>query len=229
MLVQDLIATSMSDLGLTAPEETPSPSELTRGQLSLNNMLASWSAQGLPIPTLTLERFPLTGQGLYSMGPSAEWPTVRPIKIEAVAVVSNNGARKAAHIATVEEFESFNDTTATGLFADLAFFDWAYPVMNVSLYPRPASGGQLEIQSYKPLTSYANLTDSVDLPPGYLRAIEWGLALELARTFGVPVTPDLIQLANDAKLSVTGLNEANLGKPSPVEPPSPAIPPQKAA
>jgi hypothetical protein len=227
MLVQDLIATAMSDLGLIAPEETPSPSELTRGQLSLNNLLASWSAQGVPVFSLTRELFVLTGAQSYTIGPGAVMATTRPVKVEAVAVVSSNGARRAVHIGTVEEWTAVMDTTATGLFAEICYFDGAYPATTIYLAPRPVSGSTLELESYKALTQYANLGDPIDLPPGYLRALEWGLALELARTFGVPVTPDLVQLATDAKISITGLNEAILGRPSPVEPP--LAQPEKAA
>lgn len=229
MLVQDIIATAMSDLGLIAPEETPSPSELTRGQQSLNNLLASWSSQGLPIPAITQEFFNLTGAQTYAFGPGLAFNAPRPIKLEAAAVALANGAKKACHIGTVEQWAAVYDNTATALFADLLYWDGNYPNGTISLYPRAAAGGTLTLWMYMPLTQYANLTDTVDLPPGYLRAIEWALGLELARTFGVPITADLIQMANDAKVSITGLNEAILGKPNTVEPANPAIPPQQAA
>src|SRR5215831_9294442 len=125
MTVQDIISTSMSDLGLTAPEETPSPSELTRGQLSLNNLLASWSVQGVPIPFITRENFPLTGAPAYSIGPSATgavFATTRPLKIEAATVQTPDGMTNPVHIATVEEYEAIVDKTATGLVANLLYY-----------------------------------------------------------------------------------------------------------
>lgn len=211
-----------------AEEETPSTSELTDAMYAANDILSSWSPQILPITPLTRESFVLTGAASYTMGTGGSWNTIRPVKIEAVSVVTTAGARKAARIVTVEEFASTADTTATGLFADIAYIDGGFPSMTVYLLPKPGSGNA-EVQSYKPLQPFANLSDTVTLMPGYTRALRWALAFEMAPEFGRPVSQELASLAADAKTSITGLNQATLGKPNTVEPANPAIPPQQAA
>ena len=170
----------------------------------------------------------MTGAASYTWGATGVWTTARPVKIETVAVVSPAGARKAARIVPVEEFESIADTTSTGLFAEVCFVDGGFPLLTVYLLPKPG-GGSAEIQSYKPLAPFVNLSDTVNLMPGYTRALRWALAFELAPEFGRPVSQELASLAADAKTSITGLNQAVLGKPNTVEPVNPAVPPVAAA
>jgi len=222
-----LLTSAIRSLGVVAAEETPSTSELTDALTAANDILSSWSPQILPITPLTRESFALTGAASYTFGTGGTWSSTRPVKIETIAVVTTAGARKAARIVPVEEFESTADTTTTGLFADICYIDGGFPMMTIYLLPKPATGNA-EIQSYKPLTAFANLTDTINLMPGYTRALRWALAYELAPEFGHPVSQELATLAADAKTSITGLNQATLGKPNTVEPMNPAVPAQQA-
>jgi hypothetical protein len=214
-----------------AAEETPSTSELTDALFAANDILSNWSPQILPVLPLLRELFPVAAVApAYTMGPGGNWNTARPVKVEAIAVIASNGARRPARIVTIEEFESMPDVTITGLFADVCFCDGGYPLMTFNLLPMPKSG-EIEVMSYKPLTAFVNLTDTIDLAPGYTRALRWALAFEMAPEFGRPVSQELASLAADAKTSITGLNQAILGRPNTVEVPAipPPIAPQSAA
>jgi hypothetical protein len=229
MLVQDLLTSAIRSLGVVAAEEVPSTSELTDALYAANDVLSSWSPQILPVLPLTRETFLLTGIGAYTLGPGGTWNTaVRPVKIEAMAVISSNGARRAVRLVPIEEYESMPDSTVTGLFAEVCYCDGGYPLMTLNLLPIPVSGGQADIASYKPLTAFANLSDTINLAPGYTRALRWALAFEMAPEYGRPVSQELASLAADAKTSITGLNQAILGKPNTVESANPAIPAQQA-
>jgi hypothetical protein len=195
---------------------------------AINDILSSWSTQILPITPLTRESFALTGAASYTFGTGGTWNSARPVKIEALGVVATNGARQAARRISVEEFTAVPDTTSTGLFAETWYADGGFPTVTVYLLPKPASGNA-EVESYKPLAPFVNLSDTVNIMPGYTRALRWALAFELAPEFGRPVTQELASLAADAKTSITGLNQAILGRPNQVEPANPAIPPQPAA
>lgn len=205
----------------------PSNSELTEALYAANDVLSSWSPQILPVLPLSVESFPATGQMAITMGIGGIFNTVRPVKIESVAVTSSGGARQPARLVPIEEFESRPDTTLRGLFAEVCYCDGGYPTMTLLFNPIPASGGMIEIASYKPLQAFNALTDTINLAPGYTRALRWALAFEMAPEFGRPVTQELTSLAADAKTSITGLNQAILGKPSPVEPMDLAVPPRQ--
>lgn len=218
----------MRTLGVIAAEETPNTSELTDGLLAANDILGSWSAQILPVTPLAIDSFVLTGAASYTFGPGGTAKTTRPVKLETIAIIAAGGARKPVHIASAEEWAQLADTSATGIFADNAFYDGAYPTSKLYLLPKP-SAGSCEFASYGQLTAFAALADVINLAPGYTRALRFALALDLAPEFGRPVTPELLQLGNDAKVSITGLNQAILGRPGSVEPATVAPPPMAAA
>jgi hypothetical protein len=232
MLVQDLLTAAIRSLGVVAAEEVPSTSELTDALSAANDILSSWSPQILPVLPMVREYFALTGLPSYTMGfNGGSLNTQRPVKIEAIAITSSNGARQPARMVTIEEFEARPDTTAHGLFAEVWWQDGGFPLISIFLLPVPAAGGQIEIASYKPLAAFVNLTDTINLAPGYTRALRWALAFEMAPEFGRPVSQELASLAADAKTSITGLNQAILGRPNTVEPPPvpPPVAPQQAA
>ena len=181
----------------------------------------------MPITPLTRETFPLTGVVSYTIGTGGMFNTPRPVKIEAIAITSAGGSRHPARLAPIEEYDSTLDTTLAGLFAEICFCDGGFPLMTLNFYPKPASGGTVDIASYKPLPPFANLTDTVSLMPGYTDALRWALAIELAPEFGRPVTQEMMALATNSKNRVTGLNQAVLGKPNTVEPMDPAVPPRQ--
>jgi len=210
-----------------AAEETPSNSELTDALYAANDVLSSWNPEILPVLPLKAELFNLTGTLTYTMGPGGTFNTTRSVKIESVAVTAN-GAQRACRLVTVEEWASIPDITRTGLFADMCIVNNGYPLMTVNFWPTPASGGLAVIYSYKPLAGFASLTDTVDLAPGYTRALRWALAFEMAPEFGRTVTQEMATLAANSKAQITGLNQAVLGKPSTVEPADPSVPPVQA-
>ena len=226
MTAQELINHALKDLGVLAAGESPSTEESSDALERLNDLLASWSAQALAVYEIKREQFVLTGSASYAIGSGQLWNTSRPVKIEAAAVTTVTGLRFPVEIATPEKWAAYTDTTATGLVAQLLWYDNGYPMATISLAPRPA-GGWLELYSYKELTAIASLNATVDLPPGYKRALITNLALELAPMFGREASPTLAANAADAKMSIFGLNRAVEGSPTPVEPPPPA-PPQPA-
>ena len=181
--------------------------------------------------------FPLTGIASYTIGTGVAAPnfnTARPVKIESAAVQNSAGGTRPVELATVEQWTSYADKTRTGISADLLWFDGAYPVATIWLIPMPVTGCSLNLYSYKALVQFATLADTVNLPPGYERAIIHSLAVELWPQYrpGDP-SASLVALAQDAKASIFGLNAAILGTPHsvavPVPPPisAPAVPAQQ--
>jgi len=227
--VQDLLTAAIRSIGVVAAEETPSTSELTDALYAANDILSSWSPQILPVLPLTRELFGLTGVAQYSFGPGGTWNSARPVKIEAIAIISSNGARQPVRPATIEEYVMRPDTIATGLFAEVWYCDGGFPMMNVFLQPIP-TGGNAEVASYKPLTQFGLLGDPLSLAPGYANALRWALAIEMAPEFGRPVSQEMMTRAVDSKMSITGLNQAILGRPNTVEPAAvpPPVPAQQA-
>jgi hypothetical protein len=57
--------------------------------------------------------------------------------------------------------------------------DYAYPLSNLSLWPYPNGPGQLELFVWQNIPQFASASDNFLCPPGYRRALEFNLAVEL--------------------------------------------------
>lgn len=212
MTVQELITAALRSLKVIGSGETPSVEELNDAFLALNQLIASWSAQALPIPQIVRETFALTGASSYSIGAGQTLNTVRPLRIRAAAVLSA-GMVIPLEVVTAEIY-------AAGLLNRVLFYDTGYPNGTVYIRPAPGNGAQLELHSYKPLAPLASLLSVLDLPPGYERALKFNLSGDLLSEYEVPahIAQYIIKNADDAKLSIQGLNAANLGPPVPQSP-----------
>jgi len=226
MTVQELINAALRTIGVLASGESPSSEESADGLAALNQLVASWTAQALPIYQITRESFPLTGALSYTIGTGQTFNTVRPIKIKAASVISMNNIAKAVRVVSAEEWATVLDKAATGTFAEVLFYDGGFPSGTIRMAPVPLFGSSLELYSYKPLSQFASLGDSISLPDGYLRALRFNLAVDLAPEFGRVIDPTLAAIANDAKTSIFGLNAAVLGPPAPGAVPPAQAPPE---
>lgn len=214
---QSIINDALTEFEAIAAGGSPSASESTFCLRRLNALIDSFSAQALPIPSIARESFTLTGAASYTIGIGQTFNTARPIKLESAAVTATNGARVPVRLVDVEIWNALMDSTRTGLFADILYYDNAYPAAKIYLAPAP-TGGSLELFSYKPLAQLAATTDTLSLPQGYERMLVLSLAVEVAGAFGAQVTQTMIDKANDSKISVFGENRATIGSPSQVEP-----------
>ena len=212
----DIAYSALRNLKVVAPGELAAAAELADLLVAVNTLIGSLSAQAIPIPYLTPVSIPLTGAQSYAV------PT-RPLKIETAQVALSVGVSKPVRIVPVEEWNAVADQSATGNYADILWWDAVYPTSKVWLFPKPTTGGTLQMQAYMPLVSVVAWTDAFNLPSGYDRAFIWLLTLEAADQFGAQITQAMTQNAIDAKTSIQGLNAAVLGPPNPVVPPMPPV------
>src|SRR5262249_22559035 len=62
----------------------------------------------------------------------------------------------------------------------LGWYNPTFPLGNLYFYPAPSGAGQLHLFTDTILADFTSLTQSINLPQGYARAIKKNLALELA-------------------------------------------------
>jgi hypothetical protein len=62
----------------------------------------------------------------------------------------------------------------------------AYPLGTVTLYPTPAAGYTLYLECQAALSTYSAVSDSVSLPPGYLKALKYNLAIAISPEYKDP-------------------------------------------
>lgn len=217
---QDLIDSSLRLLGVLASGETPATQERSDGLVALNQMLNNWSAQLLPIYSLLDLAYSLTASTItYQIGSGAVAPgfnTTRPIALKSASIIL--GGKFPLDLITAEEWTGLRDYARTAKVPEKLWYNPQYPYGYINIWPAPTGTPLLEFTGYVPLTEFASLATIVALPPGYERALRAALAVDLASEYGVAVTPQLQGMADDAKTSIFGLNQAVVGSPKVIAP-----------
>lgn len=210
MTGQDLISASLRLIGVLASGEAPSASEANDALSTLNDLLDCWSTESLLINTKVREVFPLvSGQQSYAMGTGGDFDTTRPQKIEnaIIQLISNNPPIELPmKILNKDQYAGIILKALVSDFPLYVYADGAYPLENINVWPVPVNANNLVLYSWKPLTEVASLTADLIVPPGYLRALRFNLAIDLAAEFGRPITPEIAGIAAESKANIKRMN-----------------------
>jgi hypothetical protein len=188
---------------------TLSSDEQTAYLADLNTMMESWSLERLMCYQLLQESRALTASvGSFTIGSSGTWNTARPTKIVDPCFTRDSGdIDYPLEIISAEAYGTIRQKTSDGSYPSYLFYDSAFVTSlgTIYLYPEPTSGLTLYINSWKQLQTFALISTTVVLPPGYQRAIEFNLAIELAGGF-VNVSAEVAKIAKESKAVIKGLN-----------------------
>jgi hypothetical protein len=180
--------------------------------IAVNAMLGSWNNERLMCYAVRDESLTLTGATTYTIGPSGNLNTTRPVEIIDAYVLSGT-ARVPVRVLTAAQWDALPDPSATGDFPAVIYYQPSMPTG--TLYSTPlGSSGPLHLITRTPLTAFAALTDTVSLPPGWEDAIAYNLAIRLAPEFQIPVRPDVLGIARDTKAAIKTVNSESLTVPS---------------
>lgn len=176
---------------------------------TLNDLLDSWSNEGLIAFPMLREAFALGSVGLretYTWGSGGNLNSARPQSIRK-ALIQLTGTSPPIElpmqILNVDQYASVVLKTLQSNFPLFCYVDDAYPSRNVSVWPVPTdSTNSLVFYSVKPLISIASLTATLSLPPGYQRALRYALAVELAPEYGRTLQDSVIAIAVESKAAI---------------------------
>jgi hypothetical protein len=191
MLVRDIFIAMMEVVGATTLDEVPEASEMQKCLRHVNLMLDSWSARDLLQLATVQENFPLVaGQRAYTIGPSANFNTAKPIEIVRAFVRDAGGNDYPIDVKTVEIYESYGDKMISSARPAAIYYDpgvtqQAAHVGTINCYPIPdSSSDRLYFDSQKYFTEFSGLTDNVAFTPAYFRAIVYNGAEAIWRPMG---------------------------------------------
>lgn len=195
-----IIKSAMRKSGILVKSEDPSADEAADALDMLNDLLASWSNDSMVVYARTLESFTLSGGvASYTIGPSGTFDTVRPIKIIS-AYVRSGGIDYSLQVESEENYDAVALKT-TGSIPEYIIFSNAFPLATLTLYPQPATAYTLFLRTEKQLSNFT-LSQDVDLPPGWKRALIHNLAVELAPEYGQQIAPEVYEIAKESKAEI---------------------------
>jgi hypothetical protein len=205
-----MITRSMRLIGALGSEETASAAEGADGLAALNTMLDSWSIRRLYVHQIQ-QLGPLTlisSQASYTIGSSGNFNVARPSRITHAFVRDvSSGVDTPVEVTmdrSVYNRKSYKATTSP--YPNILYYETAMPLGRIWLYPTPDTANTLYLDCYTPLSSFAGLATDVTLPPGYRRAIEYGLAVEIAPEYGKSISQEFVKSAGDAVAAIKSLN-----------------------
>jgi hypothetical protein len=192
MIVLDLIKSSLRLIGVVATDEDVSAADAQSALNVLNMMLEEWRNEKLLVYSMRTDSFNLTpGTGTYTIGLTAavgNFVTVRPIKIEK-AYASDNNIDYEIEIIPFDRYAEISGKTDGAPYPTQLWYNPTYPLGTVYLYPVPSAAGvTIKIVQRIAATNYTAYTTTIAMPEGYLQALRYCLAVELAPEYGAPVS-----------------------------------------
>lgn len=206
MTVRELIRKALLLIGAIAHSENVSAEEASDALNTLNDILESWSNQGLLIYAKTIETFSLVAaQASYTIGSGGNFNTTNPQIIEQASIVDNS-VEYPLHIISSQEFAEITNKTVSAQIPNTLFFNRGATTSTIYLNPVPSTTNQIKLYSLKPLTAYSSLNTTVTLPSGYRDALKYALAVKLSPEYGKPVSADIEKQAINSKRELKRLN-----------------------
>lgn len=183
--------------------------EATDGLVVLNTLLQAWSLERLLVYQVLRTTHVLTaGDGNYTVGSGGNINIARPIHLEDTSYLTLNGIDYPLVLINEAGYQGLAYKIQQGV-PEWLWYDPKFPLAEINLYPVPNQGYTLNLASWTPLQTFATLTDSLSLPPGYQRMIEYNLAVEFGMEFQTDVPPLVLKIAGDTKAVVKRINAPN--------------------
>ena len=214
--VKQIITDALVLLNVKASGETLTDAEAQDGMVSLNGLIDSWSNENLMQPNEIQITHTLTaGDETYTIGASGDINTAWPTKLLSAHVRDSNLDYEMSVI-TPREYDNIVQKGLQTDYPRWIMYDKTYPLGTLYLYPTPNSALSLRLRVNSEIAQYSSLTATVNLPPGFIRAIKYNLALEMAPAYKEP-SQFIQKVAVESK---KWIKTANVGKVPPLRIPS---------
>ena len=206
---RDLIKRSMRLLHVLETGEDPTTEEAADGLSALNDMLDEWNTdRGL---IYAIEEDPQTwtaGQQSQTIGSGGDMDTTRPVKLadSTYYTDANGNDYNLRLLETRIGYTSIVDKETTSDLPEYLFYEPAYPLGELYIWPVPSVNITLLLHRWEQLSSFASLGTTVVLAPGYTNLVTYGLCEYLAPEFGVAVPPEVMQRYSAADQRIRKLN-----------------------
>lgn len=203
MTGRDLIRRALMLIGVLAEGENPSAPQQSDGLESLNDLLDSWSTEGLIIPHVVREEFSLVpGQASYTMGPGGDFDTAKPIRIEKAGLLlvgPGEPSELPVDILNLDQWACIGMKSQQSDIPTKLYEESTHPVTTLFPWPVPRTAHKLVLYSQKALSRITNPNAEIVLPEGYARALRYNLAIEVCSEYGRSMSPEALLIAGSSK------------------------------
>lgn len=173
---------------------------------AINAMLDSWRNDKLMVYSIDDKTLAMVvGDSSYTIGPSGDLNTTRPIKIEQVYMRSSN-TDYPVEMVTSEQWDAIQDKTTTSDIVEKAYYNPTMPTGTLKVWPTPSATNSLYLSLRTPVTALT-LGGTVSLPPGYELAIVSNGAIHISPEYpDKSLSPTVIEMARSSKAAIKKVN-----------------------
>lgn len=203
---QDLISRAMRLIGVASVGETLSAEEVDAGLTALNAMLSSWRNERLMVYAIQEETLSMVAsQSSYTIGPSGDLNTTRPVKIEH-AFLRASGVDYPVQIINDREYADIPEKTTDTDIIEKLYYAPSMSTGTLYVWPTPNTANVLHLFTWTPLSEIATSSTTITLPPGYEEMIVFNLAPRLAPEYGVQISQEVAGYAVDSMAAIKRIN-----------------------
>lgn len=206
---ENIIRRSMRLIQAIGTGETATADEITDGLDALNAMLDSWWNERIAVFAIEERSFALTpGTQNYPIGPAAAAPfdVQRPLKIES-AYVRLQSVDYPMLVVDYGRWAGISYKPLQGI-PEWLYYEPTTPEGEIFLWPIPSQAMELFIGTRRQIQSFTTSNDTINMPPGYVDALCYNLAVKIAPEYEREVPPVVAAeaiktLANIKRLNAT--------------------------
>lgn len=205
--VATIINRAMRLIGQVGAGETPNTAENADALVALNAMLDSWKNDGLLCWSHQEEQLSLVAsQASYTIGPSGNLNTTRPVEIVS-AYVRENGYDHPMERLNSEEYAAVIDKTETSDWPTSYYYAPTMATATLYVYPVPDnSTHKIRLVTRVPIAAFSATSDAVSLPPGWEEAMATNLAIAIAPEYETQASPSVVMMARTSLAGIKGIN-----------------------
>lgn len=199
----------MLKIGVLAEGENPTGQSIVDGLKTLNQMIEGWTLESLMIRGLETVEITLTpGQASYTWTPGGDInlvPTALGIQSAHLIALNTGSVAEVTmpmEILTDEQWEDIVIKSISTSYPYYLRYNPTYPVGRIDLFPIPNAPNKLRMRIEGTLQKFSNANASIDVPPGYEAAMEYGLAVLLAPEYGVSPSEIVVSQAVGSKAKI---------------------------
>ena len=205
----DQINGALRLLGVLAEGETPSAATSQDALAALNQMIDSWNTERLSVfSTQDQVRTWLPNLRSNTLGPTGSLVGQRPILVDDATYFRDpaNNISFGIKLINQQQYDGIAVKTVTSTYPQVMWVNMTYPDIELYVYPVPTKPLEFHFISVEPLMSVPSLSTDITMPPGYLRAFKYNLALEIAAEFGINPNPQVSRIAMTSKRNLKRIN-----------------------
>lgn len=196
MTAIELIKASLAKARVIGTGDILSDEDAQLSLETLNLMLDSWSLDRLFVYVEQSQVFQTTGLQSYTIGPGGDFDVPRPNELVSAFAQVDQVSYPIQILDNPQQYDNIQIKGMTTPWPQAIWYERSYPLGR--LYFWPVGAAQVHLRFTTPLQQFTSLTDEIQLPMGYKKAMMDALAVELAQAFNTDISPLVVQSANNA-------------------------------